>query len=213
MTKIYQLYLKLLKKHGSPKDFWQKWCKETKTKQDKEEIVLGAIFTQRVSWLNVEKALANLRAKDILSVGGIYEIGKKDMALLEELIRPTGFYKQKAQRVFGLCKFIIENHGNLEDFFKQDLEICRKELLTIHGIGPETADDILLYVGNKPVFIIDEYTKRFVKIHSLSDNFSYSYLQNLFQKNLPQDAKIYQSYHAMIILEGRGTTWDLITKI
>jgi len=212
-TKIHRLYLELSEKYGSPKDFWEKWCKERKTKQDKETIVLGAMLTQRVSWLNVEKALNNLQAENALSIKGVYQIGKKNIELLERLIKPSGFYKQKAKRVFGLCKFIIENHSSLERFFKQDLARCRNQLLALFGIGPETADSILLYAGGKPTFVIDEYTRRFCKRHNISATKSYNALQNLFEKNLPKDVKIYQDFHAMIVLEGRGTTWDLITKI
>ncbi|MDD5146562.1 MAG: endonuclease III domain-containing protein [Candidatus Pacebacteria bacterium] len=212
-TKIQQLYLKLLGKYGTPKDFWQKWCKERKTKQDREAIVLGAMLTQRVSWLNVEKALKNLKTEKALSIKGVYQLGKQDIGLLERLIRPSGFYKQKAKRVFGLCKFIVENHGSLEKFFRQDLEACRQQLLSLHGIGPETADSILLYAGGKPIFVIDEYTHRFAQKHGFSDKRSYSHLQELFQQGLPKDVKVYQDFHAMIVLEGRGTTWDLISKI
>jgi len=211
-TKIHQLYLELFEKYGSPKDFWEKWCKQKKTKQDKETIVLGAMLTQRVSWFNVEKALKNLRTKNALSIQGVYQIGKKNIELLEQLIKPSGFYKQKAKRVFGLCKFIVENYRSLERFFEQDLAVCRKQLLALHGIGPETADSILLYAGGKPVFVIDEYTRRFCKKHNISNSKSYNELQKLFKQSLPNNIKMYQDFHAMIVLEGRGTGWDLISR-
>ena len=211
--KIYQLYLSLSKKYGTPKEFWKKWCKRNKTWQDKEEIVLGAILTQRTSWQNVELVFKNLREANILSIEKIYQVGKKSRGSLEELIRSSGFYKQKAQRLFQLCKFIIENHKSLERFFGQDLKTCRQQLLKIYGIGPETADSILLYAGDKPIFVIDEYTRRFVKKHKLSTKFSYDYLQDLFQKNLPRNVKTYQDFHAMIVLEGKGTSWDLQSSI
>ena len=146
-SKIYQLYLQLCQRYGRPRDFWQKWCKRPKGKQDKEEVVLGAVLTQRISWFNVEKALANLKAQKALSIKGVYKIGKKNTGLLEELIKPTGFYKQKAKKLFGLCRLIIEKHAGLDNFFKQDLSSCRQELLGVWGVGPETADDILLYAG------------------------------------------------------------------
>jgi len=155
----------------------------------------------------------NLREANILSIEKIYQVGKKSRGSLEELIRSSGFYKQKAQRLFQLCKFIIENHKSLERFFGQNLKTCRQQLLKIYGIGPETADSILLYAGDKPIFVIDEYTRRFVKKHKLSTKFSYDYLQDLFQKNLPRNVKTYQDFHAMIVLEGKGTGWDLENPI
>lgn len=211
-TKIYELYLGLVKKYGSPKDFWQKWCKAEKTIQDKEEIALGAILTQRVNWLNVEKALANLKQERILSLTGIYGLGRRDMARLEQLIKPAGFYHQKATRLFSFCQFIIGKHNGLEKFFKQSTKNCRQQLLAIAGIGPETADDILLYAGSKQVFVIDEYTRRFAKKHNLSDNLLYRELQTLFQDNLPKDVRTYRNFHAMLVLEGRNTGWDLVFK-
>jgi len=211
-NQIYKIYLELLEKYGSPKDFWQKWCKRKKTLRDKEEIVLGAMLTQRVSWFNVEKALENLRGQKALSVKGAYELGKRDIKLLEGLIKPSGFYKQKAQRIFGLCEF-LERSGGFEKFLENPVMVCRDKLLALNGIGPETADSILLYAGGKPVFVIDEYTRRFVERRKLSKIFSYSHLQDLFQRGLPQEVMIYQDYHAMIVLEGRGTSWDLLSKI
>ena len=212
-TKIYQLYLSFIRKYGSPKEFWKKWCKRQKTKQDREEIALGAILTQRTNWRNVEKALKNLREARALSIEKIYKISKRDIKLLERLIKPSGFYKQKAKRIYQFCEFIVENYGSLERFFKQDLETCREQLLKISGIGPETADNILLYAGDKPIFVIDEYTRRLVKKRKITDKLSYDHLQQLFQQNLAKNVKIYQDFHAMIILEGRGTGWDLETPV
>ncbi len=209
-TKIYQLYLYFVKKYGSPKEFWKRWCKGKKTSQDREEIALGAILTQRTNWRNVEKALKNLKEAKALSIEKIFQTGK-NIKLLEKLIKPSGFYKQKAKRIYQFCEFIVKNHGSLEKFFKQDLGTCREQLLKISGIGPETADSILLYAGNKPIFVIDEYTRRLVKKRKITDKLSYDHLQQLFQQNLPKDIKIYQDFHAMIVLEGRGTGWDLET--
>ena len=160
-------------------------------------------MTQRTNWKNVELALKNLRKTKVLSIEKIYQLGRRNPKLLENLIRPAGFYRQKSERLFQLCQFIVKNYGSSERFFAQDLEICRKQLLTLYGIGLETADSILLYAGKKPIFVIDEYTRRFVKKHNLAKKFSYDYLQNLFQKNLPKDVKIYQNFHALIVLDGK----------
>lgn len=202
--KIYQTYLNLSKKYGRPRGFWKKWCKRRKTKKDREEIVLGAILTQRTNWQNVELALKNLKEAKSLSIEKIYQIGNKDRELLEKLIKPSGFYRQKAKRIFELCKFLVENYGSLEKFFGQDLETCRNQLLEIYGIGPETADSILLYAGDEPIFVIDQYTLRFVKEYKLSQKFSYDELQNLFQQSLPKDPKVYQDFHAIIVSEEKG---------
>lgn len=202
--RVYQLYLSLLKNYKKPREFWQKWCKRRKTIQDKEEIALGAILTQRTNWKNVEQVLKNLKKAKALSIEKVYRVGNKDISSLENLIRPSGFYKQKAKRLFQLCQFIVRNYGNLDKFFEKDLETCQKQLLEIYGIGFETADSILLYAGQKPVFVIDEYTRRFVKKHHLSKKISYEHLQNLFEKNLPNDIKVYQDFHALIVLEGKN---------
>ncbi|PIS17491.1 MAG: endonuclease [Candidatus Nealsonbacteria bacterium CG09_land_8_20_14_0_10_42_14] len=203
MKKIYRLYLQLRKKHQEPQEFWRKWCKKQKTKKDKEEIVLGAILTQRTNWRNVEMVFKNLKEAKSLSIEKIYQLGKKRMDLLERLVRPSGFYRQKAQRLFQLCQFMVKTHGSLARFFSQDLTTCREQLLEIYGIGPETADSILLYAAGKPIFVIDEYTRRLVKKHRLAPKFSYDYLQQLFQQNLPKNVKLYQDFHAMIVLEGK----------
>jgi len=202
IARIYQLYQKLSEKYRDKK-FWSKWCKRRKTNQDKEEIALGAILTQRTKWENVEISLENLRKAKVLSIGGIYLIAKKDIRKLETLIKPSGFYKQKAKRLFYFSKFIVENYNSLKNFFHQDLKIAREMLLKLYGIGRETADTILLYAGQKPIFVIDEYTKRFVKKYNISDNLSYEHLRNLFEENLPRDIKIYQDFHAMIVLDGK----------
>lgn len=212
-NRICQIYKDLSKKYGKPKDNWEKWCRVKKSRQDREEIALGAILTQRVSWLNVEQALENLKSRKALSIEGVYQLGRRNLAMLEQLIKPTGFYRQKAKRILDFCEFIIKNYGGLENFFQQDWQVCRDKLLSISGIGPETADSILLYAGDKPVFIIDEYTRRFAQRHNLSSNVSYSRLQELFQKALPCDIKIYRDFHAMIVLQGRGTNWDLRSKL
>ncbi|OGZ24905.1 MAG: hypothetical protein A2896_02135 [Candidatus Nealsonbacteria bacterium RIFCSPLOWO2_01_FULL_43_32] len=202
MTKIYKLYLSLLKKYQEPQEFWQRWCKTEKTGQDRTAIVLGAILTQRTNWRNVELALKNLKKAKALSVEKVCRINRRS---LEKLIKPAGFYRQKAKRLIGLCRFIVKNHKTLEKFFTQSLPTCREQLLVLKGVGPETADSILLYAGHKPIFVIDEYTRRFAKKRHLSDNLSYDYLQQLFQKNLPRNVKIYQDFHALIVLEGKGS--------
>ena len=201
--KIHQLYRKLSKKYGKIEGLWKEWCKEKKTRGEKERIIIGAMLTQRTNWRNVELALNNLKKAKASSLEKIYHLGKKDIRLLEKLIRPSGFYRQKARRLFKLCEFIVKSHGSLDKFFNRDLALCREQLLELPGIGPETADSILLYAGDKPIFVIDEYTRRFVEKHKICHKFSYDYLQELFQKNLPKSVKVYQDFHAMIVIEGK----------
>lgn len=198
MSKIYGLYWKLKEKYGLSEEVWQLWCKRNKTSQEKEEIIIGAILTQRTNWRNVEKALANLRRKNILSLDRVFRFGQVKMKELEELLWPSGFYKEKAKRLFALCRFFA-NYSNWQDFFQEDLQLARNKLLNIKGVGPETADTILLYSGGKPIFVIDEYTKRFTKRHKLATNFSYDFLQKIFQDNLPKDPILYQDFHAFIV--------------
>lgn len=200
MTKIYKLYLSLLRKYQEPQEFWKEWCKVGKTRQDRVAIILGAILTQRTNWQNVELAIKNLKQAKTLSIERVCRTNRRS---LERLIKPSGFYRQKAARLIGLCRFMVENFKTLDKFFAQPLKTCRNQLLALPGVGPETADSMLLYAGYKPIFVIDEYTRRFVKKHRLASNLSYDNLQQLFQQNLPKNVKIYQDFHAMIVLDGK----------
>lgn len=166
-----------------------------------EEIAIGAILTQNTNWKNVEKALNNLKVERARSVRGIYKLGIRNYGKLLELIKPSGYYNQKAKRLFEFCKFIIERRQNLKTFLKR--KTARDELLSLHGIGPETADTILLYADNIPTFVIDAYTKQFAKYHHLTKETSYHGLQKFFMKNLPKDPKLFQDYHALIVKWGK----------
>lgn len=203
MNEIKKLYEKLLTKYGQPEGQWKLWCKRPKTAREKEEIVMGAILTQRTNWKNVEQAIANLKGKGDCSLAGIYRLGKKDKERLMDLFRPSGFYRQKSERLFNLASFIIENYKNIEAMGKIETRGLREELLGLKGLGPETVDDILLYALEKPVFVIDEYTKRLVKRRKLAENFSYDFLQSLFEENLPKDYRLFQDFHALIVIEGK----------
>ena len=196
-SKIDQLYLDLLEKFGPPEKYWPQWCKAEKTLRDKEVIALGAILTQRTSWHNAELAILNLKKAGLLSLKKIAELESPEV--LAPQVRVAGFYQSKPKRLFALCSFIIKNYGNIRGLLEEKLEDVREKLLTISGIGPETADTILLYALDKPSFVIDEYTKRLVKKENLATNFDYDYLKDLFEKSLPCDAKIYQDFHALII--------------
>jgi len=196
-SKIYQIYLDLLQKYGSPEKYWPQWCKKSKTIRDREIIAIGAILTQRTSWHNAETAILNLKKTGLLSLKKISELQSSERLI--PYVRVAGFYQSKPRRLFDLCTFVVKNYGNIENLLKDELKIIKEKLLSLYGIGPETADTILLYSLDKPSFVIDEYTKRLAKKEKLSENFDYDYLKNLFEKNLPADVKIYQDFHALII--------------
>ncbi|PIR90060.1 endonuclease [bacterium (Candidatus Gribaldobacteria) CG07_land_8_20_14_0_80_33_18] len=196
-----RLYKELRKKYGKPKEQWNLWCKRPKTKQEKEEVVIGAILTQRTNWKNVELALENLKNKKIVSLESLYHLGSKKLA---SLIKPAGFYKAKAQYLFNLVKFIVENYGSLEKLRKVGLKELREKLLKVKGVGPETADSILLYALDKPIFVIDEYAKRLIKERNLIEKTNYHFLQKLFEENLRKDFRLYQDFHALIVINGKN---------
>jgi len=199
---IYRLYLDLHSKHGPAEKLWPQWCATRKSLKDRELIAIGAILTQRTSWHNADLALRNLKKEKLLSLEKIAHLSNLDK--LTSLIRPAGFRQTKQRRLFGFCKFVLEEYGSLEKFVKEDLGTARERLLSLHGIGPETADTILLYALDKPTFVVDEYTKRLAVRKKLAAKFTYDHLKALFEDNLPRDAKLYQDFHALIIAEEKG---------
>lgn len=210
-TQIYQLYLELLAKHGPPEKFWPQWCGRQKSKRDREIIAIGAILTQRTSWHNADLALRNLKKEKWLSLKKI--AGLSGLEKLKKLIRPAGFYQTKSRRIFDFCLFVMEEYGGLKNFVKTDLEIARGQLLSLYGIGPETADVILLYALDKPSFVIDEYSRRLVKKKKLATNLNYDFLKNFFEKNLPADVSVFQNFHALVIVEQKGKSGSMMEKI
>jgi endonuclease-3 related protein len=151
--------------------------------QSRFEVIVGAYLTQNTAWTNVEKAMANLRAAHILTVSGIR---RTSLADLEQLIRPAGYFRQKAMRLKIFIAFLDRRYrGSLEKLFARPTEELREELLSLNGIGPETADSILLYAGNHPVFVVDAYTRRILARHEvLAEAVSYEEVRALFQQAL-----------------------------
>ena len=168
------------------------------------EIIVGAILTQNTAWSNVEKAIANLKREDLLSPQALKDVG---IERFSELIRPSGYYNQKAKKIKHFIEFLFSSYeGSLNKMFETDTHPLRENLLRINGIGPETADSILLYAGNKPIFVVDAYTKRILGRHNLcSENASYSEVQALFMENLLEDAKLFNEYHALFVRLGKET--------
>ncbi|MBN1506487.1 MAG: endonuclease III domain-containing protein [Sedimentisphaerales bacterium] len=167
------------------------------------EVTVGAILTQNTSWSNVERAIANLKTADCLDAARLHQI---DAAELEKLIRPAGYFRIKAKRLKNFIDWLCTNYGgdlrNLEDVSTTRL---REELLSISGVGPETADSILLYALDRPVFVVDTYTARVMVRHGLigPDELDYPQLQDLFMSNLDPDAALFNEFHALLVMTGK----------
>jgi len=212
LNKIYKTYLELLKKHGESVSFlWPQWCAKKKEDVLREVIAIGAILTQRTGWHNANLALKNLKNENLLSLSRIAALA--DLKKLTELTKPAGFYQTKPKRLFTFASFIVKNYGSLKNFRKENLEIARNKLLDLYGIGPETADTILLYALDKPTFVIDEYSRRLTKQRRLSGDLSYDGLKQCFEENLPKDTTIFQNFHALIIIEQKGRKHSLMEVV
>jgi endonuclease-3 related protein len=209
-TNIYDLYKELLQRHGHPRKLWPQWCAKNKSEDMRQLVAIGAILVQRTSWKNAEKALVNLKNRNLLSINKIAKLENKE---LTKLIRVAGFYSTKPKRLKEFCHFVLSNYGDFTKMTRKPIKDLRKELLSVYGIGPETADTIILYSLDKPSFIIDEYTKRFVNNNKLSDTRDYNKLQDLFENNLPRSTEIYQNYHILIIIDQKGKDWCVMKKI
>lgn len=170
--------------------------------EDDFEVMVGAILTQGVSWTNVEKAMDNLKSLGILSVEGIL-LAYPD--ILAKAIRPTRYYNQKAKKLWGLCRHLKDNYdGDIYRLFEKDLYELREELLSIKGIGPETADSMILYAAKKPIFVVDAYTWRvFSRLGFFFDGATYQEMQDFFMGNLPEDVQLFNEYHAQIVYLGK----------
>ncbi|GAB4541358.1 MAG: endonuclease III domain-containing protein [Thermodesulfovibrionia bacterium] len=166
------------------------------------EVSVGAILTQNTNWANVEKAINNLKRHGILNPVSLHEIPIHKLA---SFIKPAGYFNVKAKRLKGFIDFLITNYkGRMKEMGKEDTHALRERLLGINGIGPETADSILLYALGKPVFVIDAYTKRILERHHLIDKkATYNELQRLFHENLPHDVNLFNEYHALFVRVGK----------
>ncbi len=196
---LLALYLKLKSLHGKPSGQWKLWCKRPKTFREKQQVIIEAVLTQRANWRNVQQAVENLRKERFLSLEKLVALPVDKLA---GLIIPSGFYRQKAIRLKSLAWLIMEK-GGLSRIQRCCVEEIRKNLLSLSGIGPETADDILLYALEKPVFVIDEYTRRLAERLNFPVNLSYDSLQEYFEARLPEDYRIYQDFHALIVIDGK----------
>lgn len=162
------------------------------------EIMVGAILTQNTAWRNVERAIDNMKAADLMDITRIHEISEKELA---NIIKPSGFFNIKSRRLKTFMAFLMDEYGGrIESLEFVTQETLRHQFLSLSGIGPETADSILLYALERPVFVVDAYTKRFLKLHRISDGEEdYHKVQEFFTSNLPSDTALFNEFHALIV--------------
>jgi endonuclease III related protein len=160
--------------------------------------MVGAILTQNTSWGNVEKAIGNLKKHRLLNPARLRGLSQKE---LSRLIMPAGYYNVKAKRLKNFLKFFFERYkGDVNKMSTVDTAVLRSQLLSVNGIGPETADSILLYALHKPVFVVDAYTKRVISRHRLiKEDAGYGDVQTLFMDNLERKEKLFNEYHALLV--------------
>jgi endonuclease-3 related protein len=192
-TALDSIYKKLYSYFG-PQHWWPA--------ESPFEVMAGAILTQNTNWSNVEKAINNLKEKKLLQPLKLYRLPK---ARLARLIKPAGYYNIKAGRLKEFLKFFFKFYqGNIGSMSSYDTYALREQLLCVKGIGEETADSILLYALGKPIFVVDAYTRRILSRHKLAkEDFRYTQMQNLFMRNLENDVKLFNEFHALLVKLGK----------
>ena len=190
---LMNIYRKLYRAYG-PRHWWPG--------ETSFEVMVGAILTQNTSWRNVEKAIQKLKEKGVLSPEGIHRLKRSELA---RLIRSSGYYRIKTHRLKSFIDFLFEEYdGDLKRMKRERLGELREKLLGVRGIGPETADSILLYGVKKPIFVVDAYTKRILSRHGIiSETASYEEIQKLFMNHLSSDEKLFNEYHALFVHLGK----------
>ncbi|UCG14234.1 MAG: endonuclease III domain-containing protein [Deltaproteobacteria bacterium] len=192
-TRLNQIYDRLWQAYG-PQHWWPA--------DGPLEVMVGAVLTQNTSWLRVERALANLKQQGLLSVGKLYHTPTEDLA---QIIRPVGYFNLKARRLKNLIKLVAETYAeNLQAMSWTETNRLREELLAVRGVGAETADSILLYAFQRPVFVVDTYTRRVISRHGLcEETLGYNELQTLFMQHLEHDQSMFNEYHALLVRVGK----------
>ena len=190
---LHELYTRL-EDHFGPCNWWPG--------DTPFEIMVGAILTQNTNWTNVEKAIANLKAAGVLSLDAMLALPGEKLA---ELIRPAGYYNIKADRLRNFLELVgREWNGDLNRFLAQPVDELRESLLSVKGIGPETADSMILYAAEKPIFVVDAYTQRILARHNIiDDSYDYHQLQELFMDSLAEDVHLFNEFHALIVHCGK----------
>lgn len=188
----FQCVYKRLDRHYGPQEWWPA--------ETPFEVMVGAVLTQNTAWNNVEKAIDALRNAELLRPESIHAA---DAGMLAELIRPAGYFNVKAVRLKALVGWLMEQ-GGIEVLASMPIKDLRHELLSVHGIGPETADDILLYAFGHPVFVIDAYTRRmFSRLGLIDEKADYELLRRQFETDLGKEAAVYNQYHALIVVQAK----------
>jgi len=195
-TRLVEIYQRLSARFG-PQHWWPH------SRGGAFEIIVGAILTQNTAWTNVEKALANLRRARRLTPAALQ---RAPTARLARLIRPSGYFNLKAKKLKAFTRFVFAEHrGRLAHLFALDPARLREELLAVYGIGPETADSIILYAAHQPIFVVDAYTRRvFARLGMARADASYDELQLLFMQHLPREEPLFNEYHALIVALGKN---------
>ena len=210
MNKFLDIHKKL-NSHFGPQHWWPvtlegdaapKYHKNIDlTEKQKLEICFGAILAQNTSWKNAEKAVAELNKNDLIDVNKIIKVNNKKLA---EIIKSSGYHNQKAKKLKNFCEFLLKIYdGSLKNLLNNHVKKLRKQLLSVNGIGPETADSIILYAAKKPIFVIDAYTKRIFNRIGFKEN-AYEEFQKLFISSLPNSEKLFNEYHALIVELGKN---------
>ena len=191
--RINDIYAALYSRYG-PQNWWPA--------ESELECIIGTILTQNTTWKNVEKAINQLKQQGLISIERLNNISTVNLA---QIIRSSGYFNQKAKKLKNFVSFVNVNYaGNLEEMLSEELYTLREKLLSIKGIGPETADSIALYAAKKPVFVIDAYTYRILSRHGLiAEDSSYQEMQELFMDSLPDDPKLFNEYHALLVKAGK----------
>jgi endonuclease-3 related protein len=189
--RLMAIYRRLHATHG-PQDWWPG--------DSPFEIMVGAVLTQNTAWTNVEKAIANLKSAKALSPEVITAATHRRLAAW---LKPSGYFNIKAKRLRAFCEWLIQQ-GGTKRIAGLSTEVLRAELLSVHGIGPETADDILLYAFNRPVFVIDAYTRRlFQRLGLIKGNEQYEVLRLMFETKLDKNVPLFNEYHALIVAHAK----------
>jgi endonuclease III related protein len=167
------------------------------------EVIIGAILTQNTAWSNVERAIANLRREHVLTPRAVEDISSTRLA---QLVRPSGYFRQKAKKLKAFVRFLRRDYGgSLARMFRTPTGELRDRLLAVHGIGRETADSILLYAGGRQIFVVDAYTHRILGRHGLTDGKpDYEALRALVEASLPREASVYNEFHALLVNVGKN---------
>ena len=178
------IYRQLFEQYG-PQHWWPA--------ESRFEVMVGAVLTQNTAWINVERAIGNLRQANLLTPASIASMAPQELA---DYLRPAGYFNVKARRLQAFCAYLLE-HDDLDELGTQAL---REGLLSVHGIGPETADDMLLYAFQRPVFVIDAYTRRlFGRLGLMDAGASYETLRAEFERALGREVALFNEYHALIV--------------